>query len=179
MIDNYDDAVAALGWLSRCCLDAPTFVIGHSEGALHASHLAADENVDGVVLLACPAHTGEEVLTWQAREIAKTLPGVTNAILKTLRIDPLKSQQKQFARIRSTTENVIRVQGKRLNALWFRQFLDSNPKPIFERIKVPVLALAGGHDMQTPPEDVEAIRHLVTGSCEARNRWRSEPSTAN
>jgi alpha/beta superfamily hydrolase len=166
--DNYADAVAALGWLSTRCPDLPIFVIGHSEGALHAAHLAAEEKVDGIVLLACPAHTGEEILTWQAREITKTLPGVTKTILKMLRIDPLESQQKQFVRFRSTSADVIRVHGKKMNARWFRQFLDYDPKPIFGRVKVPVQALTGGHDMQIPPEDVEAIKHLVKGSCEAR-----------
>lgn len=165
--DNHADAVSALGWLSTRCRDLPIFVIGHSEGTLHAAHLAADEEVEGAVLLACPARTGEEILTWQAREITQTLPRATKAILRLLHIDPLKGQRKQFVRFRSTTADVIRIQGKRMNARWFRQFLDYDPVPIFERVKVPVLTLIGGHDVQVPPEDAEAINGLVKGPCEA------------
>jgi hypothetical protein len=58
---------------------------------------------------------------------------------------------------------VIRVQGKKLNARWFREFLDYDPAPVFERVQVPVLALTGGHDVQVLPQDAEAIKELVKG----------------
>jgi hypothetical protein len=181
--DNFSDASVALSWLSARRPETPAFVIGHSEGSLHAAHLAAENRVCGVVLLACPARTGEETLTWQAPEITKTLPMATHAILKLIHVDPTKSQQKQFARIRSSSSDLIRVQGKRLNARWFREFLDYDPVPIFERITVPVLALTGGHDVQVPPGDVDIIAELVHGSCESHimgdlsHLLRSDPET--
>ena len=163
MTENYADACAAIGWLRVRCPDLPLYVIGHSEGALHAAHLAADNKVAGAVLIACPARRGEEILTWQAAQIVPTLPGGIRAILKLLRIDPLKSQRKAFARLRSTSANAIRIQGKKLNARWLRQFMDYDPIPIFKRIQVPMLVLIGEHDMQVPPEDADTIRTLVAG----------------
>ncbi len=166
--ENYADARSALAWLSSRCPNLAVFVIGHSEGALHAAHLAAEEKVAGAVLLACSARVGEEVLTWQARAIVATLPKRTTALLKLIHVDPLKSQRKQFVRIRSTAADVIRVQGKKVNARWLRQFLDYDPVPVFRRIAVPILAMTGGHDVQVPPEDAETIARLVLGPCDAR-----------
>jgi pimeloyl-ACP methyl ester carboxylesterase len=166
--DNYADAHSALAWLSARCPNLPIFVIGHSEGALHAARLATDERVAGIVLLACSARVGEEILIWQAQAIVATLSRRTKALLGLIHLDPLKSQRKQFARIRSTSADVIRVQGRKLNARWLRQFLDYDPAPVFRRITVPVLAIAPGHDLQVPPEDAETIKRLVAGPCDAR-----------
>lgn len=166
--DNYADARAALAWLAQRCPNVPLYVIGHSEGALHTAHLAADEQITGAVLLACPARTGEAILVWQGQAVVGTLSARTKWVIKVLHVNPLKSQQKQFARFRSTTADVIRVAGKRINARWFREFLDYDPVPVFERIAVPILALTGGSDLQVPPDDVDRIKSLVLGACDAR-----------
>jgi uncharacterized protein len=164
--ENYIDACAAVGWLVTRAAGRPIYAVGHSEGALHVAHLAADEKVAGAVLIACPARRGEEILTWQAVQIVPTLPPATRAILKLLRIDPLKSQQKAFVRLRSTSADSVRVQGKKLNARWLREFMDYDPVPLFERIHRPVLVVVPEHDMQVPPEDGEVICNLVPGLCE-------------
>jgi hypothetical protein len=168
MTENYADACAALGWLATRAPDRPVYAIGHSEGAVHVAHLAADGKVAGAVLIACPARTGEEILTWQAAQILPTLPSATKTILKLLRIDPLESQRKTMARLRSTSANAVRIRGKKLNARWFRQFMDYDPVPMLERIRVPVLVLIGDHDMQVPPDDAGTICALVAGPCEVK-----------
>jgi len=60
----------------------------------------------------------------------------------------LESQRKAFERIRATSANTLRIQGKKMNARWLRQFMDYDPLPIFKQIKVPLLAIMGSHDMQ-------------------------------
>jgi uncharacterized protein len=164
--DNYADACAAVDLLATRASGRPIYVVGHSEGAVHAAHLAADGNAAAAVLIACPARTGEEILAWQAAQILPTLPAATKAILKLLRVDPLASQRKALDRIRSTSADTVRIRGKKLNARWFREFMDFDPVPIFEHIHVPVLVLIGEHDMQVPPEDADAIGKLVAGPCE-------------
>jgi pimeloyl-ACP methyl ester carboxylesterase len=67
---------------------------------------------------------------------------------------------------RSIDREYIRVQGKKINAHWFRQFIDYDPVPIFEQLKIPVLAIVGSNDMQIPPTDIETIKHLVKGPCD-------------
>jgi uncharacterized protein len=168
MTDNYADASAAIDWLGARYPRIPVFAIGHSEGALHAAHLAADGKVAGAALVACAARRGEDILTWQAQQIVPTLPPATRAILRLLRIDPLASQRKAFARLRSTTANSLRIQGKKLNARWLRQFMDYDPRPVFEAIRVPVLVVIGDRDMQVPLSDARTIGELVAGPCEVR-----------
>jgi pimeloyl-ACP methyl ester carboxylesterase len=176
--DNYSYACAATDWLGDRCPGLLIYVIGHSEGALHAAHLAAEAKVAGAVLIACPARRGEEILTWQAVQILPTLSAATRAVLKGLRLDPLKSQRKAFARQRSTYANAVRIQGKRLNARWLRQFMDYDPLPIFSRIQAPLLLLVGEHDMQVPPEDVETrlqLEHLSLLHHRKPPRFRGRP----
>jgi uncharacterized protein len=164
--DNHADAVAAAGWLGSRVEGRPVFGVGHSEGALHVARLAADELVAGAVLIACAARRGEEILTWQAAQIVPTLPRATRAILRILRIDPLQSQQKAFVRVRAGSAASVRIQGKKLNACWLREFMDYEATPIFRRIRRPVLVIVPEHDMQVPLEDGTAICKLVPGPCE-------------
>ena len=168
MTDNYSDASAAAGWLAARSPALPVYAVGHSEGAPHVARLAAEDKVAAAVLIACPARTGEEILTWQADQIVPTLPAATKAILRALHIDPLKSQRKAFERIRSTSAKAVRIEGRKLNARWFRQFMVYDPVPIFERIEVPLLVVIGARDMQVPPEDAAAIRDLVAGPVRCR-----------
>ena len=164
--ENYADACAAVGWLATRAADRPIYGVGHSEGALHVARLAAEGKVAGAVLIACAARRGEEILTWQAAEIVPTLSTTTKAILKLLHIDPLTSQQKAFVRIRSTSADSLRIQGKKVNARWLREFMNYDPVSTFERIHVPVLVVVPEHDMQVPPEDGETISALVAGPCQ-------------
>jgi fermentation-respiration switch protein FrsA (DUF1100 family) len=166
--ENYGDARAAVAWLATRAPDLPIYAIGHSEGALHVAHLAADGDVAGAVLIACPARTGEQILTRQAAQIVPTLPPATKAILGLLHIDPLVSQRKAFERLRSTSSDAVRIQGKKVNARWLRQFMDYDPVPVLERIRVPVLVVIGENDMQVPPEDSDTIKSLVAGPCDEK-----------
>ena len=61
---------------------------------------------------------------------------------------------------------VIRIQGFRINARWWRDFLAYDPRPALARITVPVLAVTGGQDVQVPPQDVAEIGRLAQGPFE-------------
>jgi uncharacterized protein len=160
------DARAALGWLSGRAGGLPLLAIGHSEGTFYAAQLAADGAVAGAVLLSAPERTGGEVLAWQLQQLPDMLSATTKLVLRLMRIDLVKSQRKKLDKIMTSTRDVIRIQGFKVNARWFRDFVAYDPAPVLERITVPVLAVTGGHDMQAPPEDVEAIGRLVKGPFE-------------
>jgi uncharacterized protein len=166
MADRRADARAALGWLAAQVPGVPLLAVGHSEGAWYAAELAADGAVAGAVLLSAGARPGEQILTWQTGEITARLPTLTNGIIRLLHIDVIGAQRKRVARIKAAQSDVIRIQGIRFNARWFRDFLAYDPAPVLARISVPVLAITGGQDVQVPPEDVAAMGRLVQGPFE-------------
>ena len=166
MDDRRADARAALGWLAARAGGLPLLAAGHSEGAWHAAELAADGAVAGAVLLGAGARPAEEILSWQTEMITARLPAAAKMILRITRTDVIRSQRKRVARIKASQADVIRIQGIRFNARWWRDFLAYDPRPALARIKVPVLAITGGQDVQVPPEDVAAIGRLVRGPFE-------------
>jgi fermentation-respiration switch protein FrsA (DUF1100 family) len=74
-----------------------------------------------------------------------------------------RTQYRRLAMLKASKSDVIRVNGVRVNARWWREFLAHDPAPDYARITAPVLAITGGHDMQVPHEDIEAIGRLVQG----------------
>ncbi|NJC73574.1 alpha/beta hydrolase [Planosporangium thailandense] len=165
LTDNIADARAALAALAgRPEIDPDRlFVIGHSEGAVIATALAAreDARIAGVVLLAGPARTGAENLRWQAAAIVPSLPAPVRALLRLMRTDLVAKATKSHERLRRTTTDVVRIQGRKLNAKWFREYLDYDPAADLARLRVPVCAVTGDKDIQVPPDDLERIAALV------------------
>lgn len=185
--DNIDDARAALDALrARPEVDAgQVVVIGHSEGALIASALAADEQLAGVALLAGAATNGRDVLRWQAQQVAATLPKPAKLLMKLLRQDLVRTQTKRLDRIESSTDDVIRIQFVKLNAKWFRDFMSFDPAAALGRAAVPVLAITGTKDIQVNPADVALMEHAVptpfTGHLvnDVTHLLRTEPGPAS
>jgi pimeloyl-ACP methyl ester carboxylesterase len=166
MTERLTDARAALEWLRDRAGGVPLIAIGHSEGTFYAAQLAADGAVAGAVLLSGPVHTGGEVLAWQTRQIAGTLPASTRLILRLLRIDVVRAQRENQDKVMASAADVMRIRGQKVNARWLRDFMTYDPAQVLAGITVPVLAITGGHDLQVPPEDVEAMRDLVKGPFE-------------
>jgi uncharacterized protein len=169
--DNVDDLGRALTALaSRPEVDPSRIVLaGHSEGALLAAALAGrGAPVAGLVLLAAGARPGRELLRWQARQLAPTLPAPVRGLLRLLRTDLEKKVVANHARIERTTTDVARIGGARINARWHREFLAHDPRADLARTTVPVLALTGEKDLQVPAEDLEAIAAGTLGPVEVR-----------
>jgi uncharacterized protein len=167
MSQRLADARAALSWLADRCPNLPLIVLGHSEGTYYAAQLASENRgVAGVVLLSGSVRPGGEVLTWQTEQLADRLPASAKLILRLMRTDVVRSQRKNLAKIMSSSADVMRVQGTRVNARWVRDFVRYDPAPALTSVTVPVLAVTGGHDLQVPPADIEAIGRLVRGPFE-------------
>lgn len=167
--DNVDDAAAALATLAaRPEVDAARlFLVGHSEGAVLAAALAArGAAVRGVVLLSGSATPGEELLRWQARRIAGTLPAPVRLLLRLLRTDLETQVARNHAAIKRTTTDVARLGVRRINARWHREFLAHDPRADLAALRVPVLAVTGSKDLQTDPADLARIRALVDAPVE-------------
>lgn len=165
--DNVADAAAALAALRAQPGVDRVVVVGHSEGALIALQLAVgDHPPDGVVLLSGAARPGEAVLRYQMAQVADDIPAPVRWVLRLLRVDLAATQAKRIARLRATTTDTIRMQGAKVNARWFREFLDLDPAVALAQLEVPVLAVTGSADVQVDPGDVARMRDLVQGPFE-------------
>jgi pimeloyl-ACP methyl ester carboxylesterase len=164
--DTRRDAAAALRALAaRPDIKADAVgVVGHSEGAVHAMALSAQSlgtrpAVAAVVLLAGFARTGEDALRRQAEMIASSLPTPVRKPLLAL-------FTRYLARVKATSTDVARVAGMRVNARWMRELLTHDPRLDLANIRVPVLAVTGGNDIQVDPADLDDIHRLVPGGAE-------------
>jgi pimeloyl-ACP methyl ester carboxylesterase len=169
LYDNVDDLGRALDALAARPEVDPERVLlaGHSEGALLAAALAArGVRTAGVVLLSMNAVPGEELLRWQARRIAPTLPAPVRALLRLFRVDLERKVAANHDRVRATTTDVARIGGVRTNARWHREFMAHDPHEDLCRIRVPVLALTGEKDLQVDPADLDVIGAAVPGGAE-------------
>jgi uncharacterized protein len=164
--DNVDDLARALESVAgRPEVDAGRILLaGHSEGAILAASVAArGAAVAGVVLFSASATPGEELLRWQVRQIAPTLPPPVRGLLRLLRIDLEKKVAANHERIRATTTDVARIGGARINARWTREFMAHDPRDDLRRIAVPVLAVTGAKDLQVDSADLDVIAATVPG----------------
>jgi pimeloyl-ACP methyl ester carboxylesterase len=168
--DLSTDAAASLEFLrSRSEIDpARIGILGHGEGAIIAAMLASkDPQIAFLVLLACPAVPGMDVLlaqTMQA-ENASGLPQeqiemdaeIGSALYK------LAAQGKSADEMRSALKRMShdvpefslaawKAQVPRLTNPWLRFFLNYNPATALEHVNSPVLALYGGRDLEVIAE---------------------------
>jgi len=163
---NRTDAAAALRALRTHpeIASAAVGVVGHSEGAVHAMWLGANENPAAMVLIAGYARPGIDAFHWQATKVADTLRGPARLFAPLMR----RVTARHPARVRATTTDVARVGGMRTNARWWREQLTYDPRPDLRRIQAPVLAITGQKDLQVAPEDLTVIANLVPGGADTR-----------
>lgn len=165
--ENVTDAAAAVEALKDQPSLSGVFVIGHSEGALIATRLAATGvALDGAVLLAGSARSGEDILKHQAAIANDALPGIARLIMGLLRTDIYKVQAKRIKQLKATTTDSARMQFVKINAKWFREFMAYDPTEDFPSIQVPLLAITGEKDLQVPADDLEVMERLSGGPIE-------------
>ncbi len=88
-----------------------------------------------------------------SRAGAGDLQTPVRALLRRFRVDLVAKFASNQEKMRATTTDVARLGGARVNARWFREFMAYDPSPDLARLKVPVLAVAGGKDLQAPRHD--------------------------
>ena len=152
-------------------------LIGHSEGGLIAAIVASRSNdVSFIVLMAGPGVPGAELLRKQNERIfdAARIAGERKQRLLTL-LDQLftiltaedMAEDEQRQGVEGIVRKQLEINGvppakqdegqvqvlvKQSLTPWMRYFLTFDPRPAFEKIRVPVLALNGELDVQVDAE---------------------------
>jgi uncharacterized protein len=181
--DFAGDALAAVAFLkSRPQIDPKRIgLLGHSEGAL-VGPLAAVESKDVafLVLLAAPGLTGEEIIYLQSEALIRAMGGEEEVIAANRELQQrmftivkeehdnekarqrLQALQKEMLQRMTpeqrkaaglSEESPIGEQAEMLLTPWFRFFLTYDPVPTLAKVKVPVLVIIGGNDLQVPPAE--------------------------
>ena len=180
--DFVNDALAAVEFLEnrKDIRKNETGIIGHSEGGLIAPLAAVkSSDVNFIVMMAGPGVTGRKILTEQSRLIEKAMGMSDEKIEKSGELakkfynvaESMKDSsaaadsiitlfRNYYASLDSTDkaefgndpDNVFEKQAQTLLTPWFKFFLSYDPKPTLEKVKVPVLAVNGGNDLQVPPK---------------------------
>ncbi|PUB33494.1 hypothetical protein C8J95_10386 [Elizabethkingia sp. YR214] len=190
-VDLATDVESALAYLkTRKEIDQKKIgLIGHSEGGLIAPLVAVkSKGVAFIVMLGGPRIPGDKILLIQQRLIAKASGKSEKEIRGTERINreifdvvkgssdieqlkiDLRSDLKKFLSANPnlrmnegmTDDEFINSQVDAYTTPWMQYFIKYNPKPILEKVKIPVLALNGEKDLQiTPKENLKAIKKAL------------------
>lgn len=157
-------------------------IAGHSEGGL-VGPLAASKSPDVafVVMLAGPGLPGRDILIMQGELIARA-SGVPEDLIASneetqkklfdiiaAEPDPKAAAPKLLAALKETvaalpaevraqaeaqtSDEALQAQVAQANSPWMRFFINYDPRPTLEKVKVPVLALDGEKDLQVPPKE--------------------------
>jgi uncharacterized protein len=142
--DFAEDIRAALAYLrGRPDIDGDRLgLVGHSEGGLIAPMVAAtDPGLQGIVLVAGPAQTGREIISYQQRYAIQHADGIR----------PEARDSAFFAAQEMLEEHADRQP-------WLRYFLDHDPLSVARQVAgVPVLILHGETDRQVTVEQAEVL----------------------
>ncbi len=88
-------------------------------------------------------------------------------------------------RIRASTQDVIRFQGVKMSAKWFREHFEYDVYEGLRQVECPVLAITGSKDVQVTPARVYEVPKLVKGEAEVHivegmnHMLRDQPEEAN
>lgn len=138
-----------------------TGLIGHSEGAIVASLVAARRpDLGFLVLLSAPGVPGAELLKLQARKLAAAAGAPPDYIEANAKaqdsIFNLLAQEKDDAKARAKITEALgggapaEAEAAQDSSPWFRSFLAYDPAATLAKVRCPVLALDGELDLQVP-----------------------------
>jgi uncharacterized protein len=190
-LDFATDALACVEYLkTRKEVDKKHIgLIGHSEGGIIAPIVAnQSKDISFIVMMAGPGISGEKILELQSKLIAKAEGESDEDINKMMQFNVklynIAMQEKDSSKatekihkvldeiynkmsdsVKNSPENSkerLYAQTKSLLSPWFKFFLSYEPTESLSKIKIPVLAINGEHDLQVPPkENLAAIESAL------------------
>jgi pimeloyl-ACP methyl ester carboxylesterase len=171
--DFASDVTAGVAFLrSRRDIDPQRVgLLGHSEGAIIAPMVAAqDQSIAFVVMLAGAGETGETLMLQQKRliETAMGLPpadverssktmqqlyeAVKNAPDQATADTSLQAAWQTIAGEQGQPSSSVPAQLQVIASPWMRWFVRYDPRPVLAKVGCPVLAVGGAKDLQVEPD---------------------------
>ena len=148
-------------------------LVGHSEGGMIAPILAAEnKDVAFMVLLAAPGVSGKAVLVHQMglltraagadQQLVESIQREQEKVLDLVLVDApdeeLRGQIRALIAVQTgeppaaVDEQAVETTLLQMRSPWMRFFLAYDPATAFQKIKIPVLAINGGLDLQIDPK---------------------------
>ena len=177
--DFATDAAAAVAFLrTRPEIDAARIgLMGHSEGGMTAP-LAVSQGAPAafVVMIAGQAVSGADIITEQAARLAQAAGASPDQVAETRRVqgevmaavvrnkdDGAAAAREAEAVLVAAGQSPAQAQAgvRLLGSAWYRWFASHDPAPALAALRVPVLAVYGGKDLQVPADqNGEALARL-------------------
>ena len=177
--DFANDVDAAVAYLKSHSGFSAIGLAGHSEGGLIAPIVAnQSEDVDFIILMAGTGLTGKEILKLQGQLILKQTEispeGLeaykhTQSAMLQIAVDidndeealkKLSEESEAYGDLSKQDQQIIGYDPETFEAAlkallhpWMRTFLTLDPRPVLEKVKVPVLVVNGEKDLQVPPKE--------------------------
>jgi pimeloyl-ACP methyl ester carboxylesterase len=173
VFDLVEDAAAAVQFAKKHpqIHSEQIVLLGHSEGCLVIPAVHQKIPVQGMILLSGSAEPLAVTTEWQRKQIIDDFhqtKGFAGWLLRLLKADQklLNMNTQLIEKLNSTTEDVIRFKGKKINAKWNREHVQFDVREYLTNVECPVLAITGTKDVQVKPEQVKGICELVQGRCD-------------
>jgi len=163
--DFAKDTKAAMDYLkTRSDIDHQSIgLIGHSEGALIAPIIAAEnkEDVAFIIMMGGIGVRGSELLLLQSGKMAAINGVPEEEISEMTRKNRVLYEIAGSSEVDSVVAQKLReadpgIENNDYNGLlwtWFRTFLSLDPDTYLSKVSCPVLAINGEKDVQCPPEE--------------------------
>ena len=149
------------------CVDK-VILCGHSEGSILVAVANERYAVDGLIQIAGAGMCIRKALEFQnylVSQEAKATKGLKGWIIRKQVNEKnyLDRVNNMFDKCNSTDKDVIRIQGMKTPAKWFREhdsYTDEIMGELMKKANCPILAITGDKDVQANPEYIEKIKNF-------------------
>jgi uncharacterized protein len=162
LADYADDARAVVTYVRKSRKDADpkrVAVLGHSEGAWVALHLAAAErDIAALVMVAGASGTGGALVLEQQQHLLDVLE--VPAEEKKTKAD-LQARINDAATGKGLWDGVPAELRAQADTPWFASYLAYDPAKVLKDVRQPLLIVQGERDTQVPPHHADALAALA------------------
>jgi pimeloyl-ACP methyl ester carboxylesterase len=170
MMDLVNDIVSNIKFLqNHPRVDTGRIIlIGHSEGCILSTIANTINPVSGLVLLSGAGTNIWEPMKYQNAQILEEIKhakGLKGILLRlAVKENTIRKQQEDlFNKMVNSTEDIVKLKGRKVPAKWFREHFKYSSKEVLKDLsnaECPILAITGDKDVQANAEDLKVLENL-------------------